>query len=409
MSCTKAEFLGPVMLLAALASGCSGDDGGAEGGGAATSSAGEGGSGSGTGGSSTAGSDSGSSGAGGSVTAENGGSGGAPSTEPGVRFIGRVDETDPANVRFAWSGTGIVARFTGTSIAARLGGGQQYTVLIDGELQPKLTPSAASTLLADDLADGTHEVEIYRRTEASQGEAVFSGFDFSTGTGALLAPPPAAERRIEIIGDSISCGYGNEGPDMNCGFSPDTENHYLTYGAIAARTLEAELVTVAWSGKGVVCNYGDDATSCMDPMPLYYDRTLPNRPESVWSFSAWQPQAVVINLGTNDFSTAVDPSQADFEAAYAALLSDVRAAYPDALILCTVGPLLSGTDLATARSFIANAVQARAAQGDTKVKAFELAPTNPSDGYGCDWHPSLRTHEIMADALTATLRAELGW
>ena len=331
---------------------------------------------------------------------------GAPA-EPAVRFVGRFDTTDPAGPRFAWSGSGMLARFSGTSVGVRLTGNQQYTVVIDGVVQPKLISTGNLDSLATGLAAGEHSVELYRRTEASQGEAQFLGFDF--GGGALLSPAPAPERRIEIIGDSISAGYGDEGPDMNCPFSPDTENHYLTYGAIAARNVGADLVTVAWSGRGVVCNYGDDPTSCDDPMPTLVDRVLPAQATSLWNFALYQPQAVVINLGTNDFSTTVDPTNAEFEAAYTTLLERVRTAYPEATILCTVGPLLSGTDLATARTTINDAVQARVAAGDGKVKAFELAETNPANGYGCDWHPSQQTHRIMADTLTATLQAELGW
>jgi hypothetical protein len=329
------------------------------------------------------------------------------SGEPGVRFIGRVDTSDAAGARFAWSGTGVVARFSGSELAVRMNGAQQYTVLIDGELQPKLTTTGGTDVLASGLAAGEHEVEIYRRTEANQGESQFLGFEL--GAGELLAPPAAPERRIEIIGDSISAGYGNEGANRSCPFSADTENHYLTYGAIAARNVEADLVTVAWSGKGVVCNYGDDPASCTDPMPVYYGRTLPNRADSMWDFSRFQPQAVVINLGTNDMSTLSDPSEPEFTSAYVDLLTRVRTAYPDALILCTVGPLLNGADLTTARAYIAAAVQQRVSAGDTEVQTFELAPTNASDGYGCDYHPSLRTHEIMAEALTSTLETELGW
>jgi lysophospholipase L1-like esterase len=343
----------------------------------------------------------------GAAAAGAGGSGSAIPGEPGVRFIGRVDTSDAAGPRFAWSGTGIVARFSGTELGVRMNGGQQYSVLIDGELQPKLTTSGGIDSLASDLADGEHQVELYRRTEANQGESQFLGFEL--GDGQLLPPPAASERRIELIGDSISAGYGNEGADMSCPFSPDTENHYLTYGAIAARNLGAELVTVAWSGKGVVCNYGDDPASCTDPMPLYYGRTLPNRADSTWDFSRYQPQAVIINLGTNDMSTMVDPSEQEFTTAYADLLARVRTAYPDALILCTVGPLLNGTDLTTARAYIAAAVQQRVSAGDEGVQTFELAPTNPADGFGCDYHPSLRTHEIMGQALTTTLETELGW
>jgi lysophospholipase L1-like esterase len=331
----------------------------------------------------------------------------APAGTPAPRFVGRVDTSDAAGARFAWSGTGVVANFTGSSVAVRLTGGQQYTVLVDGVLQPKLLSTGGSDSLASGLAQGTHSVEIYRRTEADQGEAQFLGFDFAGGK--LLPPPPAPQRRIEVLGDSISAGYGDEGANMDCHFTPDTENHYLTYGALAARTLGAELSTVAWSGKGVVCNYGDDASSCSNPMPTYYDRVLPARTDSQWRFSDWQPQAVVINLGTNDFSTVSDPSQQEFEQAYGKLLEHIRGVYPEALILATVGPLLNGADLTTARTYINDVVQARNQAGDAKVKSFELTPTNAADGYGCDWHPSLRTHQIMADTLVATLRTELGW
>jgi hypothetical protein len=82
-----------------------------------------------------------------------------------------------------------------------------------------------------------------------------------------------------------------------CNFSAATENHYLTYGSIAARNLGADLATVAWSGKGIVYNYGDDKTRS-SPVAL--------RPDAPWrrgqrvDFS-WQPDAVVINLGHERF------------------------------------------------------------------------------------------------------------
>lgn len=319
-----------------------------------------------------------------------------------MHYVGRVD-TSGSSARFAWSGTGAVVRFNGTSVSVDLGGGQEYTVVVDGTVGPKLTATNGVNKLAQGLAAGEHTVELYRRTEASEGESEIRGFDF--GGGVLLAPPPVT-RRLEFIGDSITCGYGNEGTSASCGFTPQTENHYLTYAALTARELRAELSTVAWSGKGVVCNYGDDANSCKDPFPTYYDRILPNRADSAWDFARFQPNAVVINLGTNDLSTDSDPDEATFKAAYKDLLKRVRKNYPSAHILCTNGPLLSGTDLANVRKYIQDAVTELA---DPKVSSFEIATQDGSDGYGCDYHPSLERHKKMATVVTAALKTALGW
>ena len=321
---------------------------------------------------------------------------------PAVHYVGRVDTSGSA-ARFAWSGTGAIVRFNGTSAAVDLSGGQEYTVVVDGTVGPKLAAAEGVNQLAQGLAAGVHTVELYRRTEASLGESEIRGFDF--GGGALLAPAQVT-RRLEFIGDSITCGYGNEGANASCGFTPQTENHYLSYAALTARELHAELSTVAWSGKGVVCNYGDDAASCTDPLPTYYDRILPNRADSAWDYARFQADAVVVNLGTNDLSTSSDPDQATFEAAYKALLQRVRKHYPTAHILCTNGPMLSGTDLMNVRRYIQDVVTGLA---DPKISTFEIATQDGSDGFGCDSHPSLARHQKMAAVVTAALKAALGW
>lgn len=326
-------------------------------------------------------------------------------TTPGVHFVGRFEDDGAQGMRFEWSGSGIVAAFDGSSVSVTLedSGENHFTVLIDGEqLSPLIAQAGSHSYeLASGLPAGTHRVELYRRTEALFGMSAFVGFDF--GGGRLLPPPSPAQRRIEIVGDSISCGYGNEGDSATCGFSAETENHYATYGAIAARALDAEVVTIAWSGKGVVYNYDTDTT---DPLPALYDRSLPSDANSTWSFGT-QPDAVVINLGTNDYSTEGDPSMELFQEHYVRLLERLRSHYPDAFILCTVGPLLNGADLAAARTGIDAAVDARTAAGDTRLASWEMNIGN--DNPGCDYHPSVATHQAMADALVEQLRVHLDW
>ena len=65
----------------------------------------------------------------------------------------------------------------------------------------------------------------------------------------------------------------------------------------------AQVHVVAWSGKGVVRNYQDPGITSPDPLPIYFNRTIGVHPAPIWDFAQYKPDAVVINLGTNDFST----------------------------------------------------------------------------------------------------------
>jgi lysophospholipase L1-like esterase len=322
-------------------------------------------------------------------------------TEPAVHWIGRFDSPDGTVRRFGWSGVGLVVRFDGTGASVTMDDSAGWwTVVVDGQVQAPLTtsPGEQSYTLATGLPAGEHTIEVYRRTEGSFGPSIIGEVALE---GELL-PPPAVTRRMEVIGDSITCGYGNEGPDKFCNFSADTENHYLAYGPVAARLVGAEIVTVAWSGKGVVNNYGDDT---FEPLPQIYDRTLASDPGIAWDFS-WQPDVVVINLGTNDFSTDGDPAEDVFVPAYVDFLAHLRDVYPDALIL-PIAPLLGGEELTMVEGYIQSAIDMRAAAGDTNL-AFANVNVDPI-GWGCDYHPSVATHEAMAELLADELAMLLGW
>ncbi len=344
------------------------------------------------------------------------GTGGTPSALPqpdcpapvnlGVRLVGRYDGCTAGGVRMAWSGTGFIARFEGTGLTfTQSGNAVQYTVLIDQVLQPVLQTQNGQQMYeaASGLIAGEHVIEVYRRGEASFGTTTLLSVDAVGGT--LLDPPAPSARRIEIFGDSITCGYGNEGDSPSCPFSADTENHYLSYGAILARQFGAELSTVAWSGKGVVVNYGGDMSTTIPEMA---DRAIPESEASIWDYSlAPAPQLVVLNLGTNDFSTDSAPTEEEFSATYLALLRTLRARYPSALLLCTIGPLLTGADKLKAESGIASAVQTLNNEGDAAAVAHAMQAGNPNPG--CDWHPAVATHETMAQELGGVVSSQLGW
>lgn len=324
---------------------------------------------------------------------------------PSVRLIGRFDTTDPAAPKFAWSGSAMHARFSGTGVKVKISGSpNQFAYVIDGAAPKVLKTMSGTTTytLATALKAGEHEIYVHRRTEAFFGDNQFLGFEFDGG--ALLPPSPVKTRRIEVIGDSITAGYGNEGTTATCMFTADTENHYATYAAIASRNLDAELHVQAWSGIGMIRDYGGSTT---DQMPVRWLRTLPSSGSSTWDASKYQPHAVIINLGTNDFAKG-DPGK-PFETAYLEFVKKLRTAYPSAWIFPALGSMLSGGNLTTAKTYLNNVINARKSDGDTKLALIEFATQLASDGFGCDYHPNLTTHTKMATVLEAALKAKLGW
>src|SRR5665213_2251085 len=265
----------------------------------------------------------------------------------GVRWFGRVDTANAAGPRFSWSGTGFIAQLSGTGLSVGLTLTPStepylFEAVVDGAPQPVFTAAvgAGTYPLATGLTAGTHTIELYRHTEGAEGDSTLTAL--TVEGGALMDPPAGPARLIEVIGDSITCGYGDLGmlSDSDC---YPTESSWDAYGSVAARALGAEVSTIAASGRGVVRNYGGDTTGTM---PLLYPLTLANDGAPLWDFHI-EPNAVVINLGTNDISNNKgDPGQV-FQDTYQALIQTVRGNYPHAYIVCIIGPLLSGSDLQT--------------------------------------------------------------
>lgn len=102
--------------------------------------------------------------------------------------------------------------------------------------------------------------------------------------------PMDYNRKMLFIGDSITVGYGVEGEDP-CPYSPSTENVLHAYGALTASNFSSLYHAIAWSGRGVVRNYGENEnTSKSLTIPELYNRTLATSNDSslYWDPSNYQ-------------------------------------------------------------------------------------------------------------------------
>jgi len=324
--------------------------------------------------------------------------------DPKIQYSGRIDFTNPKLPRFDWPKVSITAEFSGKSVGILLkDGGNNYNVFVDGKLnQTIITKPEVERYDVKGLSSGSHLLRVVKRTEASWGIAVFKGLVLDKD-GTLEEPPAPSKRRIEIIGDSLSCGYGNEGPGLECKELRPYQNSDQAYGAFLERDLSAEVRITAISGKGVVRNYGDKAKSSPDPMPSFYDRTLAGDVTLKWDFGQWIPGAFILFLGSNDFSTEPYPDQEFFVKAYKNLIQVVRKNYPKVQIFCIGRP-----DLSNMGTFVEDAVKAETAKGDLRINYISIPPFR-QDELGCDWHPKVVAHRKLADYLLPTFEKTMKW
>ncbi|CAN5459587.1 SGNH/GDSL hydrolase family protein [soil metagenome] len=326
---------------------------------------------------------------------------------PLLRYTGRFDFSDPKAPRCAWPASAVTLKFKGQAANVAMTGksGVRWQVTVDGKPGPVLVNDGKPQVLslAKDLPEGEHTITVLKRTEAVVGTATLTGFQLNEGAVLLQAETP--KRRLEVIGDSISAGFGNEAKDQHEKFSPETENAGIAYGALAARAFGAEYVCIAWSGKKL---WPDNT------IPALYDLTLPMEPGSTWDFSKWIPDVVVINLATNDFGPG-NPDEEGWVKAYRDFIGHIRKNYPDAFIFCAVSPMMvdqyskSKDARTTVTRYITRVVDECQKAGDMKVALVDLPAQTGALGFGAAWHPSARQHENSAEALEKAIHEKLGW
>ena len=249
-------------------------------------------------------------------------------------------------------------------------------------------------------------VRILKITEATLSNFAIAGIVLDEE--ASISPTPAKDFKIEFIGDSVTCGYGVEAKGGT--FSTQTENATKAYAYLTAENLGADYSIVSYSGFGVYSGYTSDKNerNSISLVPSFYehvtyipsDRSFNNRP---WDFSRFKPNLIVVNLGTNDASYCKNSERKNaFTEAYVDFLKKLREKNPKAFIICSLGTM--GDNLFD--NVQAAVEQYSFSTGDTRVSPFHFTPQNiVLDGIGADWHPSMRTQEKAAEALTAYIRS----
>lgn len=324
---------------------------------------------------------------------------------PLFRYTGRVDFTKPEIPRFYAPGVYVEVGFEGSYCELWLNDEELYgkyhnyiTVVIDGGTPQriKLKQKENRIIVGDKLSEGKHQLLICKGTEAGIGYIDFVGIRCEK----LLPAKPAPVRKIEFIGNSITCGMGSNSTALPCGEGDwyDQSDAYQSYGAITARTLNSGYHLSSVSGIGLM-------HSCCDHkfvMPQLFDKINFRDNELVWDFSRYQPDVLSICLGQND---GIQDS-ATFAKNYLSFIANIRKVYPNTTIVCLSSPMADAKLATFMQAQLSAIVKHQCQNGDKNIYYHVFEKQYQA---GCSYHPSVKEHYEIAAQLSAFIKKIKGW
>lgn len=328
-----------------------------------------------------------------------------------IDYSGRIDTSNSAATLY-WSGSGIDISFYGKSIGAYIKdeyGKNHFNIIIDDDSLYILKPGNKKKYyqLAENLPEGNHKIQIFKRTEWDKGNTMFYGFTLK-GESPKILKTEKKKRKIEFYGNSITAGYAVE--DHSGKDSPDSTftNNYLSYAAITARYFNAKYHCICKSGIGIMLSWVPLI------MPEMYDRLNPADSLSQWDFTLFTPHIVVVNLFQNDSWLVNRPNHSEFKKrfnnnaptnefivnSYKHFVVGLRTKYPNSHIICALGSMDATKKGSKWPEIIKKAVSD---MNDEKMYTHIIAYKNTPG------HPSIGEHEIMAESLIHFIDKHIEW
>lgn len=348
-----------------------------------------------------------------------------------LRVLGRTGAGRNPLVLF-WTGSGVEFCYEGTEVWCEFESDyscyeQWIAVFVNGALLTRqmLQKGRQKVCLFRNLQmKKVNHVKVVKEVQAMPGdEEAYLAICGFYGDGQFCKVPEP-ECRIEFVGDSITSGEGSYGSTAEQDWVSMWFSSTQAYPYMVAERLGAECRVISQSGYGVYCAYDNNLDHAL---PLYYEQVCGvltgERNECLgakeaYDFSSWQPDYIVINLGTNDGAGFHNPEWQDevtgrknkmttdetgkpakecllrVQNAVTDFLRTVRKNNPKAQILWAYG--LMGTVVEEAiKEGIAEYVKQ---SNDNKIHYIVLDEIK-EEQIGARWHPGIRGHKAAAETI----------
>ena len=276
----------------------------------------------------------------------------------------------------------------------------------------------------------TTRVKFYRELQAMSDDPKTKLIIKGLHTDGDFLAPPYYERRLEFIGDSICSGEGTYGAPSDEDWTSYCMSYSRTFINLTCKELEAESRVISQGGWGIFTGWDNDRRHVIS---RYYEKQCGlafgeenNKygADKAYDFASWNPDAVIISLGTNDANAFNEASFTDPETgavykmrkeadgslapedemqivkAAIELIHMVRKNNPSSHIVWMYGML--GYDLSLV---IADAINRYKAETHDNNIRFLMLPAVNKDTVGARQHPGVKAHEIAARILTDYLKS----
>lgn len=331
-----------------------------------------------------------------------------------LTFFGRtLEDLKNEIMYFNWTCSGFLFDTNSTRIEAQIythivSEGEEVlepwlAVFVDEQEEPerliKLEAGCKWYTLFENPEGNMHTIKVIKRTEAQYSKTGLKQVALAKGS-QLHKTKSQYTCQIEFIGDSLTCGYGNESHRVDSPFRSREENGWEAYAARTARKLSANFHCISVSGIGIYSSFTrEDQINDTETMGRIYPETdyylckqFPKLQGAPWNFEGFRPDYVVINLGTNDWSYInynLSIRIEEFKKAYINFIKQVRKLNgPKPIIVCCVAPI----------EFVQASVIEEAVEGykkltdDRNVVSFVFNKLEEEDGLGTASHPTVKSH-----------------
>lgn len=237
---------------------------------------------------------------------------------PELRFLGRnISDAEKLNYRtLFWNGSGFEVHFEGQELWALVEA--DYTsmepwlvVFLNGRINSRQMITKGKQWIC--LARGFDQyyktdIRVMKDTQPQTDDIyhTLKIHKLALSKGGKFTALPQKKLKIEFIGDSITTGEGLAGQVGDMDWVSCHMSFCKTYAYQTSELLDADFRVFSQGGYGVICGYNNSPYKVIPP---HYENvcSIVGGPSyeklganQLYDFSKWQPDFIVINLGTND-------------------------------------------------------------------------------------------------------------